>query len=153
MEKESLTAPRGGFYPIPIIDLRPGPGEGMIVGNVPIEPRRGWALKEEGWTLPDGRRAQGTVGRHPCGLLALISAAREADGHDWLHVSISRPDQMPSYEDLVLAKEGLIGAYREAYQVFAGREKHVNIHKFCLHLWSPLRHSPLPDFSRGTGQI
>lgn len=144
---------RAGYYPIPIIDVRPGPGDGMCLGQILIEPNAGWVLREEYWQGPDGTRREGTVGRHPNGLLALISAGREADGNDWLHVSISRPDVMPGYADLVLAKEGLIGAHREAYQVFARREKHVNIHRFCLHLWSPIRHCPLPDFTRGRGEI
>lgn len=141
------------WYPVPIIDLRRGPGEGMALGSVALRPALGWVLREESLRYPGGQRGEGTVGRHPCGLVAMISADREEDGHDWLHVSISRPDEMPTYADLVLAKDGLIGTHREAYQIFARREKHVNVYPFCLHLWSPLNHRPLPDFARGNAMI
>lgn len=85
--------------------------------------------------------------------LLLLVDETEHDGQVWRHVSISRQRALPSYQDLVRAKNDFIGEEFEAYQVFPRASKHVNIHPFCLHLYSPRTHNPLPDFTRGTGSI
>ena len=53
----------------------------------------------------------------------------------WLHVSLSRPHSLPSYEDMATVKKLFIGADKRAYQIFAEESQHVNIHSYCLHLW------------------
>jgi hypothetical protein len=60
---------------------------------------------------------------------------------------------MPTYADLCLAKRDLVGRFRKAIQIFPPETEHVNLHAYCLHLWAPLSHDPLPDFSRGNGVI
>lgn len=80
-------------------------------------------------------------------------AALQDDGKFWQHISLSRKDKMPTYADMVAVKQKFIGDEFEAIQVFPKAEKHVNIHNFCLHLWVPINHSPLPDFTMGTGMI
>lgn len=89
---------------------------------------------------------------HPDGRVVLYSVSPEADGQAWIHVSLSRPNRMPSYEDLRITKEHLLGPGRVAYQVFPSADKHVNFHPYCLHLWSPCERDPLPDF-RTNGMI
>lgn len=87
----------------------------------------------------DGRRVVVTVGTH--------------DGKWWLHVSVSRAKYVPSYEDLADVKRVFITDAVQAVQVFPRRERHVNIHPFCLHLWACLETDGdgLPDFgSEGT---
>ena len=87
----------------------------------------------------NGRRVIGTVGRH--------------DGSWWLHVSVSRAKYIPSYEDLADVKQVFVGDALQALQIFPRRERHVNIHPYCLHLWACLEgHGDgLPDFgSEGT---
>jgi hypothetical protein len=81
------------------------------------------------------------------------SIAIEQDGKRWHHVSVSRPDRLPSYDDLVFVKEHWIGDTRYAYQVFPPKHKHVNFDPHCLHLWSCLDATPLPDFTRGGKMI
>ena len=87
------------------------------------------------------------------GLRVITSAAREADGKRWLHVSCSHADRIPEYEELKLVKEVFIGRDRKAIQVFASEKEHVNLNSFVLHLWCCLDGDPLPDFTRGTGSI
>lgn len=53
---------------------------------------------------------------------------------EWIHASISHPDRMPTYDELVLLHEAAFGD-GWAYQVFAPAEHHVNIHAHALHLW------------------
>lgn len=153
-----------GRYPIPVICVR----SGDILGTVWIKPDKGWTVREEVWSMqgevtrrlrelrPDRdvpAEFEGTVGRHPTGLVSMISANLELDDNWWLHVSISRGDRLPDYQDLVLVKDGLIGPKRKAMQLFVPRSEHVNDHEFCLHLWSPVNHEPWPDFTRGNGTI
>ena len=68
----------------------------------------------------------------------LRSISTVQDGSQWIHVSLSRTDRLPTYEEMVKVKNEFIGGGREAYQVFARDEDHVNVHSKCLHLWSPI---------------
>lgn len=84
----------------------------------------------------DGRRVIVTVGKH--------------DGRWWLHVSVSRERYAPSYDDLADVKRAFVTDAVQAVQVFPRRDRHVNIHPHCLHLWACLDESGdgLPDFGR-----
>lgn len=84
--------------------------------------------------------------------LAVIAGGAVYDGQRWLHVSFSRRDRLPSYDDLKDVKEKFL-ARHTAIQVFPPASKHVNIHNFCLHLWARADGSTLPDFTRGMGAI
>jgi hypothetical protein len=102
-----------------------------------------------GWNYREELEPLMTAFGHPSGLAALVSVLVEQDGEQWLHVSISRPDRMPTYTDLVMAKRDLVGRFRKAIQVFAPESEHVSVHNYCLHLWCCLTADPLPDFTRG----
>ena len=94
------------------------------------------------------------VYRSTSGLLVLCSSSRESDGRHWLHVSFSRKDRIPDYEDLKEVKSIFIGDDRTAYQIFPSINKHINVHPHCLHLWALADGSALtPDFTRGNGVI
>jgi hypothetical protein len=106
----------------------------------------------DGWTIvqPWG---DGNAYRHRTGLRVIVSTA-DYDGRDWMHISCSRGDRLPSWDDLRFAKATFAGEARYAYQVFPPAEKHINIHAFTLHLWVPLTgEPPLPDFTRGGDMI
>jgi hypothetical protein len=65
----------------------------------------------------------------------------------WLHVSLSRPNQMPSYQDMCEVKALFIGSDRRAIQIFAEASQHINIHDYCLHLWCSVEGNlGFPDF-------
>lgn len=83
----------------------------------------------------------------------IASVAVELDGKLWLHVSLARPDQMPTYKKMAEVKKLFIGEDKKAIQVFVGKDKHVNIHKFCLHLWHCVDGDDLPDFTQGGNTI
>lgn len=87
----------------------------------------------------DGRRVVVTVGQH--------------DTRWWLHVSVSRAKHIPSYVDLADVKRTFVGDAVQAVQIFPRRDRHINIHPHCLHLWAALdaEGDGLPDFgSEGT---
>lgn len=85
-------------------------------------------------------------------LMVICSARTEADGKRWLHVSCSKPNRLPDWDDLVLVKETFIGRERMAIQVIPPRSKYVNDHPYVLHLWCCLDGDPAPDF-RQDGSI
>lgn len=70
----------------------------------------------------------GAMLAHRDGRRVILSVAREQDGKRWMHLSISRPDRLPSYGDLCDAKRVFVGADRKAIQVFAPEAEHVNLH-------------------------
>jgi hypothetical protein len=92
--------------------------------------------------------------RRECGMsrcTVLLSVADcYGDGKRWLHVSLARRDRMPSYEELAEVKEAFVGPRRQAVMVMPRRERHVNLHPYCLHLWCCLdtKGDGLPDFGR-----
>lgn len=79
---------------------------------------------------------------------AIIVTGWHHDGVGWLHASMSRTDQVPSYDDLMHLHRAVWGPTGYSYQVFAPPDKHVNVHEYCLHLWGRADGSPrLPDFA------
>jgi len=87
------------------------------------------------------------------GLRVLTSVAMESDCQFWLHVSCSRTNQLPSYDDLKRVKAVFIGDDRKAIEVHPPRREHVNINPFVRHLWCCLTDNPFPDFTKGGGTI
>ena len=71
------------------------------------------------------------------GLKVLVTSDVMDDGSRWLHVSVSRRDRIPSWNDLKETKDMFIGRNAEAIQVLPRDRDYVNLHPFCLHLWSP----------------
>ena len=51
------------------------------------------------------------------------------------HVSISRPDCYPTWDEIVAVKLELFGDRKDAIMVIPKRENYVNIHENCFHLW------------------
>ena len=92
------------------------------------------------------KTTDGSMYRHN-GLAVICSGEVKEDGKRWLHISISRSSRVPSYDDLCRVKRDFIGEESKAVMVFAPKSKHVNIHPYCLHLWSCLDEDPLPEFS------
>lgn len=69
----------------------------------------------------------------------------------WLHVSVSRRDRCPSYEELTEVRDRLFRATDTVLHVWPPRDEHFSLHPNCLHLWTPMDGSrPIPDL-RGVG--
>lgn len=81
-------------------------------------------------------------------LLVIASGATEADGKRWIHVSLSRPSRLPSWEDVREVKDTFIGPDRKAIQVLPPKAEYVNVHRYTLHLFCCLDGDPLPDFRK-----
>ena len=87
------------------------------------------------------------------GLQVIQSVSIEQDEKQWIHTSFSRRSRIPTYADIQLIKKYFIGDDKKAIMVFPEKVNHVNIHEFCLHLWTCLGVDPLPDFTQGSGSI
>lgn len=83
-------------------------------------------------------------------LSVIYSISKELDGKEWLHVSLARPNKYPPYEEIKYVKNIFIGNSK-AIMVFPEAREHVNIHNYCMHLFTCLDDDALPDFTRGTG--
>jgi hypothetical protein len=83
----------------------------------------------------------------------LVSCDVMGDGAVWVHASMTRDGEVPSYGDLKLLHRAVFGD-GWSYQVFTPPSDHVNIHEFALHLFGRLDGEPaLPDFTQGSGSI
>lgn len=82
------------------------------------------------------------------GVLKVMAGLERHGEHQWIHISCSRRDRLPSWEDLKLAKRVLAGPERQAIQVIPRDSEYVNIHPHCLHLFVCIDEDPVPCFSR-----
>jgi len=90
-------------------------------------------------------RAYGQAGDHTCGLFELASPVDSlplhiiaAVGLGWEHVSVSREDRCPVWEEMEYVKHRFFQGHETAVQFHVPPEDHVNRHPFCLHLWRPV---------------
>lgn len=108
-----------------------------------------------GWTIVE-RAADGLryFYRRPLRwpiLSVIASGCTEEDGQRWIHLSCAYMDtkRLPEWDVLVRARDVVLGHDAKALQVLAPRSEHINIHRYCLHLWHCVDGDPLPDFTRG----
>ena len=104
----------------------------------------------KGWELVN-RVGDGAWYRASNGLALCLTVAHEDDGKRWIHLTVSRVNRLPSWDELVAARDAFLGSEALCVQVLAPKSRHVNIHPYCLHLWRCLDGDPVPDFARGGG--
>lgn len=115
-------------------------------------------LPADWYPMEDCASGMGKAYKSADGLLVLASVRQELDGRLWAHVSVSRRERLPSWDDLKLVKDLFVGRDRPAYQVLPRARDYVNVHPYVLHLWTPADDGPDPtprfeaDPERG-GQI
>lgn len=71
----------------------------------------------------------------------LMIVASTADG--WDHVSVSRPDRCPTWNEMTHIKRKFFKSEEEAMQLHVPASDHINMHPYCLHLWRP-QHAEIP---------
>jgi len=122
--------------------IRPATG---VVHALEIRKRLGPAT----WSAPRaiGGDSFQFAARH--GLIVVSGLAEEEETgemRDWIHASMSRPDGVPSYDDLVHLHQA-VWPGGHAYHVFVPPEEHININARVLHLWGRADGTRvLPDF-------
>jgi len=69
-------------------------------------------------------------------------------GGRWDHVSMSLEDRCPTWEEMCWVKDLFWNAKETVIQYHPSKNRYVNNHPYCLHLWKPQRHTiPLPPVS------
>ena len=106
------------------------------------------------WGVPHEFGPDGWRLTHRYDTASVIVTAAEFDDGAWVHASIARADELPTYGDLTRLHAAVWGHDGYAYQVFAPVSEHVNIHEYALHLWGRADGRPaLPEFARGGWSI
>jgi len=75
--------------------------------------------------------------------LRVMAGVEENGGQRWLHVSMSHPKRMPTYDDMCYLKKFWFGEEALAVEIHAPKSQHINHHPTCRHLWANLDE---PDF-------
>ena len=69
------------------------------------------------------------------GLKVIVSIDTMVNGHDYIHCSVSKDNRLPTWDELLEAKNLFIGRDKEAFQFFPVEKEYVNLCKNCLHIW------------------
>lgn len=79
----------------------------------------------------------GTMWEHTLTGLKVIRSLSSFDNNTkWIHVSMSHPDCLPSWDEMRKVKNEFIGEDLPACHVIPRQKDHVNCHPFCLHIWT-----------------
>lgn len=63
-----------------------------------------------------------------------------SDALGWEHVSVSRKDRMPTWDEMCQVKDLFWGEDDCVVQYHPPRSEYVNNHSYCLHLWRKIGH-------------
>jgi len=103
------------------------------------------------------RRFYGTDGDHSCGVFSLLVNGIDvrviaSAGEGWDHVSVSKEDSCPTWDEMEAVKRLFFKDDETAMQLHVPPADHINCHPNCLHLWRPHdRKIPMPpSFMVGT---
>lgn len=72
--------------------------------------------------------------RSECGIGILLSVDDTGKFGKLQHVSVSRQDRYPSWDELITIKERFFGD-EDCMMVMPKKKDYVNLHKFCFHIW------------------
>lgn len=61
-----------------------------------------------------------------------------SDGGGWEHVSVSRPERCPSWEEMEWVKHKFWDDADTVMQLHVPLGEHISTHPYCLHMWRPI---------------
>jgi len=61
-----------------------------------------------------------------------------SDGEGWCHVSVSRSDRCPTWDEMCEVKDLFFGPDEWVVQFHPAASDYVNHHPYCLHMWQPI---------------
>jgi len=65
----------------------------------------------------------------------IIMVGSEGDEHPRLHISVSRKDRLPSWEEMKAVRYQIAPAHYTMAMLLPPEKEYVNVHNFCFHLW------------------
>ena len=60
-----------------------------------------------------------------------------SSGEGWDHVSVSRVNRCPNWPEMCQIKDAFFEPDETVMQLHVPAKDHINIHRYCLHLWRP----------------
>ena len=94
--------------------------------------------------LPAEFGLAGFIGDRNGGIFKLTSNIDRASmrviasaAHGWDHVSVSRPDRTPAWEEMEQVRHLFFEPHAVVMQLHVPATDHINNHPHCLHLWRP----------------
>ena len=90
----------------------------------------------------EGRMASSDLDGNNGAFLVRLAPGQEvrvidSDAFGWQHVSVSRRDRCPTWDEMCQVKAIFWGDEDCVVQYHPPKEDYVNNHQFCLHLWMP----------------
>lgn len=74
-----------------------------------------------------------------------VIASAGVPEYPWEHVSVSRKDRCPTWDEMCQIKAIFWDEEDAVVQYHPPKSEYVNIHQFCLHLWRPTEQQlPMP---------
>lgn len=70
------------------------------------------------------------------GPLRVIFSTEDHGGRMMRHVSVSREDRNPSWEEIKQVREAFFEPKHYVAQFLPPKSEYVNLHSFCFHLWA-----------------
>lgn len=67
-----------------------------------------------------------------------------SNGGGWEHVSVSRKDRCPTWNEMCAIKDMFFSEDEVVMQLHPAKKDYVNIHSHCLHLWRPINGQIIP---------
>ena len=58
-----------------------------------------------------------------------------SDGKGWDHVSVSLADRCPTWDEMCFIKDIFFTPFETVVQFHPRKDRYINNHKFCLHMW------------------
>jgi len=86
-----------------------------------------------------------------CGPVYVIIGLEGPENDRRWHMSISRQDRYPSWDEIADARYDLLPNALSMAMFLPPREKYVNCMNFCFHLWEA--HDPWLPLHEGTGDL
>lgn len=91
------------------------------------------------------RGGRPVAGREASSLTVLSSLDRMNNNALVLHVSVSRMNKLPTWEDLKCVKNVFMGRDVDAFHVIPKASDHVNLHNYTMHIWTPWKEACLTN--------
>lgn len=95
--------------------------------------------------IETAKRLYGFVGDHETGMFRIPSLTDSVEmtiiasvGGGWDHVSVSRTDRCPTWEEMEHVKRSFFKEEETAFQLHVPPNDHISFHHTCLHLWRPI---------------
>ena len=100
-------------------------------------------MRESGDHLDVYRRSHPLYGRTPAGSVGGYYEVGQlhivaSNGAGWEHVSVSRRDRCPTWDEMCKVKALFWCPDEVVIQYHPAEKVYVNRHRFCLHLWRPV---------------